>query len=99
MSATRQHHGISFSFTVRVSYPNRAGYLAKITQCVSKAGGDIGAADMIGSDRERTTLDFTLQARIEDHVQSILDALRTIRKTPAGSYFGKMAYSNGPDGS
>ncbi len=78
MPGTTQHPAISFSFTVRVSYPNTVGHLAKITQCISEAGGDLGAIDMIASDRKRMTRDFTVQARDEEHVQSILEALRKI---------------------
>lgn len=75
MTSTQQTPGISFSFTVRVSYPNRVGFLAKITDCISRAGGDLGAIDMIASDRKRMTRDLTVQARDEEHVQLILDAL------------------------
>jgi malate dehydrogenase (oxaloacetate-decarboxylating) len=75
MTSKQETPGISFSFTVRVSYPNRVGFLAKITDCVSRAGGDLGAIDMIASDRKRMTRDLTVQARDEEHVQSILNAL------------------------
>ncbi len=78
MTSTQQNPGISFSFTVRISYPNHVGYLAKITQCISEAAGDLGAIDMIASDRRRMTRDFTVQARNDEHVQSILEALRKI---------------------
>lgn len=78
MTTKHQNLGISFNFTVRVSYPNHVGYLAKLTQCISEANGDLGAIDMIASDSDRMTRDFTVQARNEDHVELILEALRKI---------------------
>jgi malate dehydrogenase (oxaloacetate-decarboxylating) len=68
------------TFTVRVSYPNRVGVLAKITRCIGKSGGDLGAIDMISSDRKRMTRDFTVHASDEAHVEEILDALRGIEE-------------------
>lgn len=78
MPSKQQNPGISFSFTLRVSYPNHVGYLAKITQCISEAGGGLGAIDMIVSERKRMTRDLTVQARNEEHVESILEALKEI---------------------
>ncbi len=69
---------VSFSFTVRVSYPNRVGFLAKITRHISRAGGDLGAVDVIASDRKRMTRDFTVQGRDEAHVEEVLQAIRDV---------------------
>ncbi|MEX2382404.1 MAG: NAD-dependent malic enzyme [Opitutales bacterium] len=80
MSSPQGSPGITFSFTVRVSYPNRVGFLAKITQRISRAGGDIGAVDMISSDHKRMTRDITVQARDEEHVEAILESLEKINE-------------------
>jgi malate dehydrogenase (oxaloacetate-decarboxylating) len=53
---------------------------AKITRWIGKSGGDLGAIDMIASDRKRMTRDFTVHASDEAHVEEILDALRTIEE-------------------
>ena len=69
MPSKRLTPAVSFSFTVRVSYPNRVGFLANITRHISRVGGDLGAVDVIASDRKRMTRDFTIQGRDEAHVE------------------------------
>ena len=37
----------SYSLTVRVRLANRPGMLGKLTSAIGKAGGDIGAVDLV----------------------------------------------------
>ncbi len=46
MPATQQHPGISFSFTVRVSYPNHVGYPNQINNVLAFPGIFRGALDV-----------------------------------------------------
>ncbi|MDP2954420.1 MAG: NAD-dependent malic enzyme, partial [Chloroflexota bacterium] len=57
----------AYMFTVRAAYPNQVGMLARITSAISKAGGDIGAIDIIGAGSGRMVRDITVTARSLEH--------------------------------
>jgi malate dehydrogenase (oxaloacetate-decarboxylating) len=48
------------------------GMLAKITSAISKAGGDIGALDIIDISKGLITRDISVAARDKDHSQNIV---------------------------
>ena len=68
----------SYSLTVRLEIRNRPGMLGKVTSAIGKAGGDIGAVDLVEVTGERVLRDITIKARDSRHGQDILEALRTI---------------------
>ena len=53
----------SYSLTVRVAIQNRAGMLGKVASAIGDAGGDIGAVDLVESQREQILRDITIDAR------------------------------------
>ncbi len=65
--------------TIRAEYPNEIGMLAKITSAIGKAGGDIGAIDIVSSSREIIIRDITVNAKDIQHGQEIV---RRVRKVP-----------------
>ena len=76
MSATPS---ASYSLTVRVEIRNRPGMLGKVTSAISRAGGDIGAIDLIQPGGKVRTRDITFNARDDRHGQAIVSGLGKIR--------------------
>ena len=68
----------SYSFTVRLAILNRTGMLWRVTMLIGKAGGDIGAVDLVEMTRDRVFRDITIKARDSEHAQRIIDKLRTL---------------------
>ncbi len=68
----------SYSFTVRLAILNRTGMLGRVTMLIGKAGGDIGAVDLVEMTRDRVFRDITIKARDSEHAQRIIDRLRTL---------------------
>ncbi len=68
----------SHSFTVRLAILNRTGMLGRVTMVIGKAGGDIGAVDLVEMTRDRVFRDITIKARDSEHGQRIIDKLRRL---------------------
>jgi malate dehydrogenase (oxaloacetate-decarboxylating) len=69
---------ISYSFTMRLTYPNQVGMLARIVSTVGKEGGDIGAVDIVASDTKAMTRDITVRPRDADHQEHIIAKVRRL---------------------
>jgi malate dehydrogenase (oxaloacetate-decarboxylating) len=68
----------SYSMTVRLEITNRPGMLGKVTSAIGKAGGDIGAIDLVEVGRNTITRDLTFKASDERHAQGVIDRIRTV---------------------
>ncbi len=68
----------SYSFTVRIGILNRTGMLGRVTMVIGKAGGDIGAVDLVEMTRDQVIRDITIKARDSEHAQRIIDKLRRL---------------------
>src|SRR5205823_11014735 len=68
----------SYSLTVRLEIDNKPGMLGKITSAIGKAGGDIGAIDVVAVGDKTITRDLSYKARDEEHGQQIADGLKKI---------------------
>jgi malate dehydrogenase (oxaloacetate-decarboxylating) len=68
----------SYSLTVRVRIANRPGMLGKATSAIGKAGGDIGAVDLVEAGSSTITRDITFKASDERHGERITERLRAI---------------------
>ena len=68
----------SYSLTVRVRLANRPGMLGKLTSAIGKAGGDIGAVDLVEAGSSTITRDISFKASDERHGERITDRLRAI---------------------
>ncbi len=68
----------SYSLTVRVEIKNRPGMLGRVASAIGGAGGDIGAVDLVESQRDRVIRDITIKARDSVHGQQILNRLRRL---------------------
>src|SRR5207247_9510321 len=52
------------------------GMLGRVTCAIAKAGGDIGAIDLVVVGKSTITRDITFKARDEPHGQQVVDAIR-----------------------
>ena len=67
----------SFSLTIRVQLPNRAGMLAGVVRAIGEAGGSIGHIDLLQQTRKVITREFTVDAASESHGDEILTAIKS----------------------
>ena len=65
----------SYSVTLRVELPHRAGSLGKILTAIGDTGGIVGAVDIVRMGGERTIRDVTVNARDSEHARQISDAI------------------------
>ena len=68
----------SYSFTARLEIRNKPGMLGRVTSVIGKAGGDIGAVDLVDMTGERVLRDITIKARDSRHAHLIVDRLRKV---------------------
>ena len=65
----------SYSFTLRVEFPHRAGSLGKILTTVGDSSAMVGAVDIVRMGQERTIRDITVNARDSEHGQRVVKAV------------------------
>jgi malate dehydrogenase (oxaloacetate-decarboxylating) len=65
----------SYSFTLRVEFPHRAGSLGKILTAVGEAGALVGAVDIVRIGDQRTIRDITVNARDSEHGEQVVKAV------------------------
>jgi malate dehydrogenase (oxaloacetate-decarboxylating) len=70
---------VSYTFTMRLAYPNRIGMFARIAQTIGRHGGDLGAVDIVSPDAKSMTRDITVRAHSRGHTEEIVEAVRKIK--------------------
>jgi malate dehydrogenase (oxaloacetate-decarboxylating) len=65
----------SYSFTLRVEFPHRAGSLGKVLTGVGDAGALVGAVDIVRIGEQRTIRDITVNARDSEHGEQVVKAV------------------------
>ncbi|MGB8509865.1 MAG: malic enzyme-like NAD(P)-binding protein [Pyrinomonadaceae bacterium] len=68
----------SYSLTLRVKLSSRTGTLGELTTAIGRAGGDIGAIDIVSVGRDAIIRDLTVNAASSEHGKEILDAVRDV---------------------
>ncbi len=68
----------SYSMTIRLELPNRAGTLAVVTQAIAAVGGNLGQIDLIQQTREATQRDITVDASSTEHADRIVQAVKDL---------------------
>src|SRR2546427_10398848 len=68
----------SHSLTVRLEIQNQPGMLGKVTSAIGKAGGDIGAIDLVEVRKETIIRDLTFKASDEPHRQQVVEGAKAI---------------------
>ncbi len=71
----------SYSMTLRVEYPHRAGSLGRILTAIGEAGGMIGAVDIVRMGQEWSTRDITVNARNSEHGLTVVEAVEALPET------------------
>src|SRR5437867_4702391 len=69
---------ISYTFTVRIRIENRIGKLAEILSAIGRAGGDMGAVDIVRVEPRIMIRHLTIHARDEAHEREIVQAIRSL---------------------
>ena len=72
------HHSPGYSITVRLRYPDRPGYLGRITSSIGDADGLIGAVDMVEARNNRITRNITISATNVRHGEYVVAVLGAI---------------------
>jgi malate dehydrogenase (oxaloacetate-decarboxylating) len=80
MSSTKTRPSVSYSFVMRLTYPNHIGMFAKLTHTIGRLGGDLGAVDIVNPDAKRMTRDITVRARGQEHMEAIVSAIRKLKE-------------------
>ena len=80
MTSIKPPPSVSYSFVMRLTYPNRIGMFAKLTQTIGRQGGDLGAVDIVNPDAKRMTRDVTVRARDHEHMAAIVRAIDKLKE-------------------
>jgi malate dehydrogenase (oxaloacetate-decarboxylating) len=78
MSAMQTTPSASYSLTLRVKLSSRTGTLGELTVAIGRAGGDIGAIDIVGVGRDTIIRDLTVNAGSAEHGAEIVRAARDV---------------------
>lgn len=68
----------SFSLTIRLQVPNRAGMLANVTQAIAALGGNLGQISLIEQTRQISLRDITVDAASSEHAEKIVQVVRSL---------------------
>src|SRR5882724_6591879 len=68
----------SYSLTLRVKLSTRAGSLGELTVAIGRAGGDIGAIDIVTVGRDYIIRDITVSSVSTKHAEEIVNAVRSV---------------------
>lgn len=70
--------GPGYSITIRIEMENRIGMFARVATAIGKAGGDLGAVDIVRAEAGRVIRVVTVNARDELHEKEIVKAVRDL---------------------
>ena len=68
----------SYSLTLRVKLTSRTGMLGELTTAIGRAGGDIGAIDIVSVGRGAVIRDISVNAASSEHGEQIVRAVREV---------------------
>jgi malate dehydrogenase (oxaloacetate-decarboxylating) len=72
--------GSSYSVVLRVEIPNRPGMLGKVMSVIGRAGGNVGAVDIVGFNNGHIIRDIVANAADLDMAKLITAAVRRIKE-------------------
>ena len=68
----------SYSFTLRVKLSARAGSLGELTTAIGRAGGDIGAIDIVTVGNDYIIRDITVSSVSSQHGEQIVETVKDL---------------------
>ena len=68
----------SYSLSLRLKIPNKTGMLARITQAIAEAGGNLGDFELISRNRHDLVRLLHVDASSEAHVESIIATVKAV---------------------
>ena len=68
----------SYSLTLRVRLSSRAGSLGELTMAIGRAGGDIGAIDIVTVGNDYIIRDLTVSSVSSQHGEQIVEAVKDV---------------------
>ncbi|MGF1570191.1 MAG: NAD-dependent malic enzyme [Nodosilinea sp.] len=69
----------SYSLSLRLKIPNQAGMLARVTQAIADAGGNLGDFSLISRNRISLVRVLHVDAASADHVDDIIAAVKSVK--------------------
>jgi malate dehydrogenase (oxaloacetate-decarboxylating) len=76
----------SFSITMGLETPNRAGMLASIAQAIASVGGNISAIDITEQTRATSIISVTIDASSTEHGDQIVSVVKSIPEVKVQSF-------------
>src|SRR5829696_9757266 len=74
----QQTPSASYSLTLRVKLSSRAGSLGELTTAIGRAGGDIGAIDIVTVGNDYIIRDITVSSVSSKHGEQIVEAVKDV---------------------
>jgi malate dehydrogenase (oxaloacetate-decarboxylating) len=68
----------SYSLTLRIKITNQPGMLGKVTSLIGEVGGDIGAIDIHGFEKDAIVRDLTVNVKNSEHGERLVKAVEKI---------------------
>ncbi len=68
----------SYSLTIQLELPNKAGTLSKVTQAIAEVGGSLGQISLIDRTLKITRREITVDASSEYHAEEIVAKIKAI---------------------
>ena len=72
-SEVRKAPSASYSITIRVRIDNKVGMIGEVISAIGRAGGDVGAIDIVQATGAHVIRDITIDAASVEHGQVIVD--------------------------
>ncbi|GIU94555.1 MAG: malate oxidoreductase [Gaiellaceae bacterium] len=72
------HLSPSFSATLRIRLDDSPGTFARVADAIGRAGGSLGAIDIVRIERTTKVRDVTVSAANEEHLHAITEAVRAL---------------------
>ncbi len=79
----------SFSVTIRLELPNRAGMLASVTSAIAALGGNIGQIDLIEQTRKITIRDIAIDASSSEHADQIVNVVKALPEVKLVNFYDR----------
>ena len=68
----------SYSVTMRLQLPNRAGMLASVTQAIASVGGNLGQINLLEQTRQISKREITVDAASSEHAEQVVQAVKSL---------------------